>query len=222
MTSTQLAWVHDLRATMPPVMDQGHRRPTCLSCASSTVHTYLRGSARSVEHLHYLSRRQPGGAGSLRSVRDVLGLQGHAADADWPYDPSVDEDACSPIPPGPMGSSLPRADLVAIPAPPIAEVPLLLSNGASPLAIIRTTPEFHKLRDDVLSAPGKPLGLHAVVVVGAATVTSSTDPCLGNGDVVLLLQNSWGFGWGDRGYGLIGPSAWKSMVRAIVSISPTP
>jgi hypothetical protein len=221
MSSTQLAWIHDLRAAMPPVMDQGHRRPTCLSCASSTVHTYLRGSARSVEHLHYLSRRQPEGAGSLKSVRDVLGLQGHAAEADWPYDPSVDEDVCSPIPPGPMGSPLLRADVTAVAAPPTNEVALLLS-GTSPIAIIRTTPEFHKLRRDILSVAGKPLGLHAVVVAGAATVTHSADPCLDTGEVVLLLQNSWGSGWGDRGYGLIGPTAWKSMARAIVSISPAP
>ena len=78
------------------------------------------------------------------------------------------------------------------------------------------------LRDDVLSPPGKPLGLHAVIEVGAATVSRSADPRIGKGDVVPLVQNSWGTGWGDHGYGPIGPGAWESMACAIINISPTP
>lgn len=218
MSSTQLAWIHDRRATTQPVVDQG-RRPTCLSCASSTVHTSLRGSARSVEHLHYLSRREPGGAGNLGSVRDVLDHHGHAAEAEWPYDPSFDEDVCCPIPPGPFGSPLPRAVVAACAAPASCDIKSILAAGSCPIGIIQTTPQFHMLRNEILEAGGKPLGLHAVVVVGAAEVSISADPSLSPGDVVLLVQNSWGVGWGNHGFGLIGPAAWNAMAKAIALIS---
>jgi len=66
---------------------------------------------------------------------------------------------------------------------------------------------------------GKGLGFHAVVVVGAAQVSASADPLLIPGDVVVLVQNSWGTGWGDLGFGLLGPAAWASMTKAIAMIS---
>jgi hypothetical protein len=88
-----------------------------------------------------------------------------------------------------------------------------------PIAIIQTTPEFHRLGNDVLIAVGKPLGIHAVVVVGAAEVAYTTNPALNLGDVVLLVQNSWGVGWADNGFGLVGPDAWDAMAKAIVQIS---
>jgi C1A family cysteine protease len=95
----------------------------------------------------------------------------------------------------------------------------LLAAGSSPIAIVRTTPEFHNLKDDILATGGTLLSLHAVIVVGAAEVAVAATPSLDPGDVVLLVQNSWGTDWGDQGYGLIGPKAWGSMALAVALLT---
>ncbi|OFE18352.1 hypothetical protein BA895_11990 [Humibacillus sp. DSM 29435] len=95
----------------------------------------------------------------------------------------------------------------------------MLAAGSCPIAIIQTTPEFHRLGTEILTMGGKALGFHAVVVVGAAQVSASADPLLSPGDIVVLVQNSWGTGWGDLGFGLMGPASWASMAKAIALIS---
>lgn len=216
---TALNWVADWRGAAGPVTDQG-LRPTCLSCAISSAHHQVLGSAACIEYLHYGSRRLPTGVGSLLSVQSVLGVDGQPDETAWPYDISIDETVVSPIPPRPLAGPFHRADLAIDVDPQRDSLIQHLENDRLPVIGLRTTPGFMNLRSGVLTEPGPHVDGHAVVLVGAATYEGPDLGVIQPGDQLMCVQNSWGLGWGVDGYGLIGPRAWDDMVLVSAHLVP--
>lgn len=217
----RLDWIVDRRGTAGPVIDQGLDRPTCLSCAISSSHHQLVGTAKSIEYLHYSSRKLPTGVGSLASARAVLDVDGQPDESTWPYDSSVDETVMSPIPPGPLSDPFHRADLVVDFGPQRDTLARHLEGGRLPVIGLETTPAFMRLQTGVLTEPGRHLDGHAVLLVGVATYRGPDLGFIRPGDHLMCVQNSWGTSWGVGGYGLIGPRAWDDMVLVSAHLTPT-
>jgi hypothetical protein len=219
MTAT-LDWVVDNRGTAGPIIDQGER-PTCLSCAISAAHHHAVGVAKSIEYLHYGSRKQPAGAGSVSSARSVLDQEGQPDESAWPYDPLVDEDVISPLPPNPLAGPFHRADLQVEPDAQPDDLVRRLEDGHLPVIGLLTTPGFMRLSSGVLTEPGPHIGRHAVLVVGIARYRGPDVGVLQPDDYLMCMQNSWGTAWGAGGLGLIGPRAWSDMVLVSAHVVPT-
>lgn len=217
--SATLHWVADRRGAAGPVIDQG-LRPTCLSCALSSVHHHVLGVAKSIEYLHYGSRRLPTGAGSLLSARSVLGTAGQPDETAWPYDISIDETVVSPIPPGPLAHPFHCADLAIDVDPQPDSLMRQLENDRLPVIGLQTTPGFMNLGSGVLTETGPHIEGHAVVLVGAATYQGPDLGVIQPGDQLMCVQNSWGLRWGVDGCGLIGPRAWDDMVLVAAHLVP--
>lgn len=217
MTAT-LTWIADMRSETGPVISQGERG-TCLSCACSSAHHKIRDRAKSIEYLHYASSRLPTGTGSLHSAVHVLGTDGQPDEIAWPYDPGVNEEVISPIPPLGLITPVDCCQVkVALGADP-AEVVAHLKSGVAPIVGLMTTPLLMALRGGVLTEPDAHLDGHAVLVVGAATYNGPNLGVLRPGDELMCVQNSWGPGWGNGGYGLIGPRAWQDMTLVTATLA---
>ncbi|MGB3353718.1 MAG: hypothetical protein WBB00_13215 [Mycobacterium sp.] len=214
-----LEWLVDQRQAAGPILDQG-QRPTCLSCAISAVHHRIVGYAKSIEYLHYASRKLPSGAGTLASARTVLAVDGQPNESAWPYDVTVDESVVSPIPPAPLDEPFHRADLVIDVNPQAASLIRLLHDGHLPVLGLETTPGFMRLRSEVLTEPGPHAGGHAVLLVGAAVYKGPDRGIIRPGEQLMCVQNSWGHGWGKGGHGLIGPRAFDDMTFISAHLTP--
>lgn len=218
MTGT-LDWIVDRRGEAGPVIDQGDRL-TCLSCAISTTHHHAVGVAKSIEYLHYSSRKLATGAGSFSSARTVLSHDGQPDESAWPYDNTIDEAVMSPIPPTPLADPFHFADLPVEPSPPASDLIDHVQQGRLPVIGLHTTPGFMRLQGGVLTEPGPHTGRHAVVLVGVAEYTGPDLGVLQPNDPLMCVQNSWGARWGTGGLGLIGPRAWSDMVLVSALLLP--
>jgi hypothetical protein len=217
--TAMLEWLADRRHAADPILQQG-QRPTCLSCAISAVHHTLVGCAKSIEYLHYASRKQPQGPGMLTSARTVLSIDGQPDESVWPYDVSIDESVASPIPAGPLSEPFHHADLEIDVSPCRADLTQLLVDGHLPIIGLETTPGFMRLRAEVLTEPGPHADGHAVLLVGAAVYKGPDRGLIRPGEQLMCVQNSWGTGWGKGGYGLIGSRAFDDMVFVSANLLP--
>ena len=205
----RLEWIVDRRGEAGPVIDQG-RRPTCLSCATSSAHHELSGEPRCIEFLHHASRSRPSGVGQFESVGDVLSAEGQPPEAQWPDDPTIDDSQSAP----PAHISGPFAHATFEVQTPVDNDRLVseLEGGELPVIGLVTTRRFMVLQNQVLTEPDTHLNRHAVLLVGAATYHGVQAAGLQTGDRLMCIQNSWGATWGTSGFGLIAPRAWDDMV----------
>jgi hypothetical protein len=92
-----------------------------------------------------------------------------------------------------------------------------LARNNPVLIDFHTSAAFHKIRNaDVFTEPGPPAddkraGWHGMAVIGYDDQRQA-----------FRLQNSWGTGWGDRGYAWISYDALKSRLRGAFVIDPGP
>lgn len=214
-----LRWLADHRGKAGPIIDQGMRR-TCLSCATSAAHHHLLNAERSIEFIHYESRKQPLGCGHIDSVADALYAVGQPPEIQWPYDRTVDESTMSPVPPTTVTGPFDRLVTDLCVGPDSSYLIDQLELGRSVVVGMWTTRELQRLQSGVLTEPGVHLGGHAVLLVGAAKYDGESLRGVANGDTLMCIQNSWGASWGSGGYGLIGPRAWSDAVilSAVFSI----
>ncbi len=191
----------DLRASLPPIRDQG-QRGTCLAFAVTAGHEVSRGGGAaaddlSVEALYWGCKRTDGNWKSgttFTSAATALGTWGQPVEADWPYDPRRPEGAeyCPPSRAG--GAGWFRSGLRGF-AVSVADVRTHLDGGTPVLLGLTVFDTFYRPDADghIADPPAgaKARGRHAVVAVGHQT-----------GEV--LIRNSWGATWALGGYAWIG------------------
>lgn len=190
----------DLRRKQSTVKDQG-LRPTCLACAATSGHEYLRDDERclSVEYLHWASVKRDGASKqgvSLRTTVEVLADTGQPYEEVWPYRHDVDDTASDYEPP----TTIYPDDCLRITwekeiRPSVEDLKLHLRMGRAVVIGIRLFYGFHSSVDGKIPLPKvgeSPSGRHTVLLVGYDNYAQN-----------FIFKNSWGDEWGDVGYGLL-------------------
>ncbi|WP_187432478.1 C1 family peptidase [Agromyces mariniharenae] len=202
----------DLRERLAPgIHDQGPR-PTCVPFAVSLAHESNRYQARDPAAAlapeaiweHAWNRGLAGHNGmDLAHANDALRERGQPEDQNWPYDATLGSDTEPP----PLSAGVPPWHVAELSTIPLAldgvedAVEDSIAAGRVVVLVLGVTAAFDYPDADglILPSPGPGhRGLHAVAAVGAAEVAGS-GRC-------LLIQNSWGEGWGLGGYGWLHPS----------------
>lgn len=211
----------DLRQYLPPILDQG-QRPTCLAFAVTTAHELARAGGFAVnedlseEALYWGCKQQdrdrlPGT--SFVSATAALTRSGQPLEAVWPYDPTHDDTISYPPPVKPGGPGWHRTRLVRIKVS-TNRLRAELARGRAIVLGIVLTAGFRVPNGDRIPQPqtGEPtFGRHAVLSVGYQD--GSPNPNHG----ALIIRNSWGDTWGNRGYAwlpyayvrALGREAWR-------------
>jgi len=194
-TSSEIDVEIDLRVKCPPVRDQG-KRSTCLACAASDAHmqTHSLREALSAEFLFYhAAQHMPGKDArqgiTFQAAREALRTPGQPLEREWPYH-AVQPNPWTP----PVGSAFWRGDCSISITRPATEIAKFLRQDCPVVLGIKLTLDFIKVRATpaIISARGIGFGGHAVLAVGLGRLKT--------GPTLLLVRNSWGEGWGDRGY----------------------
>lgn len=222
MTPTApLRWLIDRRSEIGAVGWQGDRG-TCLSFAATAGHEHKAASVLSIEYLHWTTTQQPLGAGKIPSLVTALTANGQPPETQWPYDPHRDEAADYRPPPTATGP-FQTADVTLV-GHDTNTVITALKTGSLPVIALRVSGAFYASTGVVDSDDPGSDG-HAVLAVGAATVTStvagtSRSGGLQPGDPLILIRNSWGVGWGAQGHALLTPRTWSAIVLAALTVTP--
>ncbi|MBR9973780.1 hypothetical protein [Magnetospirillum sulfuroxidans] len=188
--------VSDLRDRFGIIRDQG-QRPTCLAMSASDVHGSHQGAINlSAEYLFYQGVRlmtppDPHAGLTTGVVSTVLGSDGQPLEADWPYQ-TTQPDPWSP--PGGLGRMwISEMEFRKAAADEAAHIigsgkPLVLGLALSTAFFTPDTAGRLRFQQGDLDTPHR----HAVVGVAAAYSTE--------GDMNVLVRNSWGDGWGLNGH----------------------
>lgn len=190
--------VRDLRPAFGTARSQGSR-PTCCAFACSDLHAACRPPwiPLSCEYAFYHgAQRQGTGPASSVYLRHMLAAiehDGQPVEAGWPYLPSVPADLTRWTPPADVGQIF-RAKGVPSPGAP-SSIRASVDQGRPVLIVMSLSDAFYlgTDADDVIAAadPLDATRVHALIAVGHGT----RGP-----DIVTLVRNSWGAGWGASGY----------------------
>jgi C1A family cysteine protease len=183
----------DLRDAFGPVRDQG-RRPTCLVFAASSAHEHARNHPEplSPEALFAGAKSRdglPATVGTTLSAALVAAEEdGQCEETSWPYGDSAANVATATYYRA-RAAARTRSDLLDITRNG-------LGGGSASVLVLRITEAWFEVGNDgFIPAPGagdQMAGLHGVVAVGYDDSRQQ-----------LVIRNSWGTGWGDRGYGFL-------------------
>lgn len=190
----------DLRHLFGPARDQ-QQRPTCLAFAASDSHAALRGAWNPLSpeyaffHAQKRAGRGPDAGALLLPMLDTLRHDGQPPETGWPYLPALPADLAHWQPPAGVAPLFRRAGETG--AATIDTIIAELDRDQSVLVLMRLSRSFDWIAADHIVDPGpreqpEYLRRHAVVAVGHGEAKSQR---------VILVRNSWGAAWGDRGYG---------------------
>lgn len=187
----------DLRSNFGPARDQ-NPRPTCLAFAASDTHAAVRPGwvPLSAEWAYYHAVKRDGGqpdhGSTLASMLAVIKSDGQPIEPEWPYIQSAPIDIAAWRPPAKPSAlffrdhSACRAELQPILDQLDAGVPVLITITLSNAFFM---PDASNVvdRNEAID----PKLRHAVVAVGYGERA---------GAKLILIRNSWGEGWGLKGY----------------------
>lgn len=190
----------DLRHLFGPVRDQ-RQRPTCLAFAASDLHAALRGpwSPLSCEYVFYhaqqRAKRTPIEGATLPAMLAAIREDGQPHESGWPYLAKLPADLAQWRPPAGASPLFRRAGEAA--ADTVDAIIAELDQGQPLLTLLRLSRSFDWVGPDgvVEQASGENpdyLRRHAVIAVGYGEVGKQR---------AVLIRNSWGDGWGAKGYG---------------------
>jgi len=190
----------DLRKQQSPIKDQGVR-PTCLACAATSGHEYLRGDGHclSVEYLHWVCVKADGASVrgiSLNTAIKTLVNVGQPYEELWPYQYDVDDSSMDYQPP--EGISL--ANCLKVKSgdqvlPIVEDLKLQVRVGKAVLIGIRLFYGFHNSVDGKIPMPDDKdiiCGRHVILLVG-----------YDDAEQYFIFKNSWGHEWGEHGFGFL-------------------
>ncbi|MFG6412698.1 C1 family peptidase [Roseateles sp. DC23W] len=201
---------HDLRGAWEGIRDQGPR-PTCLACTTSDAHAHAHGlsHALSAEYLfaHAVQLMSSSNGGlSFDAVDKALQLHGQPHESHWPY--GVPAAAlCSPIGQIWCGSCL---DPMSVESELVSGVPVVLGLMLC-AGFYRVQAPPHLVADGPSNHSG-----HAVVAVGLGRSSASASYDL------VLIRNSWGARWGDKGHAWLPYSYMKTKLMEFRTVKPCP
>lgn len=198
----------DLRPSLPTVRDQGARN-TCLAFAVTTAHEVIRNGHSGViedlsEEVLYWGCKQIDGDGEPGSVflsaAAALMQWGQPREELWPYNDNRDDTCLSYRPPnGALDATICfKAPMRRI-AANIQNIKSWLSRRYTVALGIILYQSFYTPFQGTIPLPVSDEELtegHAVLVVGYEDGSAS-------GGGFLILRNSWGLDWGERGYGYL-------------------
>ena len=174
-----------------PVRDQG-LRPLCLVFSSSALHSKIRGfcdilSIEDLAHHAYDLARNTDYKSGLRvcDIELALNERGHTLEANFPYETSFRP----PIAPKTVISPVYRHRGVS----PINSVSELIEKlKVTPaVLVINICENFYNPLTGMELDYGTSVGCHAVLSVGLTEH---------EGQIGILIKNSWGDGWGNKGF----------------------
>ena len=200
---TLVSPIVDLRSNFAPIRDQGSR-PTCLAFAASDAHAALleHDTELSCEYLYYHAQ-QIGGrdattGATVPNILKALESEGQPVESDWPYIRKKPDQVMQDWrPPKKIGNLYKRNGQRC--GQLSDDVVDYLDSRSSVISLIYLCDPFLAARQGQIiaaSTTSKPNNTmrHAVVTVGYGT--ASMGRC-------FLIRNSWGEGWGDKGYAWI-------------------
>lgn len=197
--SPEIKVSHDLRGLFGPVRDQG-QRPTCLAFAASDTHAGARPgwNPLSCEFAFHRAQqrgnRPPSRGATLDHMLATLRLDGQPQEVDWPYLAETPADATTWMPPNTLGALFGRDGHESLASFGAARAHL--ASGSPVILLIALSQSFFSPTSAGVVAPlpgevPQPSLRHAVIGVAAGDV---------NGEVAILVRNSWGSGWGVDGH----------------------
>lgn len=190
--------ITDLRKSFGPIRDQGPR-PTCLAFAASDAHAAARGDPwdpLSCEYAYYRAVKRQGGGPldgtTVPAMLAVLEQDGQPREADWPYLPTAPIDTSLWQPPAGLNRFYKRKGNYM--SGDFGKITRSMDAGIAVIVVMTISRAFFVPTADAIVAgtePVVPSLLHAVVAVAHAT---------DGVERLILVRNSWGAGWGDRGH----------------------
>jgi hypothetical protein len=194
---------HDHSATFGPIRNQG-KRPTCVAFAMSDLSRYYSNSSvLSAEYLYQSAANltpgwKPGDGTYISHAVAATATPGLPDDAFFPYQPGEPllplQKLPVPTPPALLYSST----FADGPISGAAYVKAQLAAGHPVGLVIKLTTDFYKPNAGIVaySPMVVPKQRHAIVATGYGTHNVSSEP-------YILIRNSWGTAWGDKGYAWI-------------------
>lgn len=193
----------DHRCFLPAVRDQG-QRPLCLSFAASDANSFAHQSTDmfSVEYLayHSVAGTAAGAEGAATgmtfdAVASALKTRGQPTEEKFPYDPLASDVVRTPLHPSdhylPLHHSRMQRGSFSF-----AKLMDGLAVGRIFILGLRLTQSFlDNPNPAIFRYDGTMVGNHAVLAVGNGKLV--------DGEPVILIRNSWGDCWGERGHGWI-------------------
>lgn len=207
----------DLRHMLGAARDQGDR-PTCLSFAVSDSHAALRPgwAPLSCEFIHYQSQQISGSPRDAGAVIDdmlvALSNVGQPLEQDWPYLNVVGIPMDHWVPPAGIGSLFKRNGAALIPNATSAIIKNL-NKDLPAILHLYLSDSFYWPVDGRVQAPNSeqpdPTRRHAVIAVGHGIL---------DGEVAILVRNSWGPDWGDSGHAWLSEPFLSPRIRRLTLI----
>jgi hypothetical protein len=186
-----IAPIIDLRKDLLAVRDQG-THPTCLAHAASTAHEHIRKAAESfsAEYLHVCGTSRAKSRGlSFRAGAEALEKDGQPIQSDFPYRLDKLSDGKWKRK---AGFVVFRRETSTLDKTSLNTIETLLNKGTLPLLGISLPERFYRPSTPwIISPQGAICAKHVVLAVGAGKH---------KGEAHILIRNSWGTDWGDKGH----------------------
>lgn len=193
---------------MLPLPGDQRGRATCLAWAMTAAHEFtVSDGPFSIEYLHWISGKYPGGRGTVLAASGALRTDGQPEESQWQYLACNDDFHPDYLPPATVVGPFLKAD-IKMSGFDIDTLINDLSAGRMPVVGLRVTDAFLRATGGFVGIDGPGVDGHAVTAVGVARyVGRPGHGVVEPGDRLVCIRNSWGRGWGVDGYALMSEAA---------------